>query len=411
MEAKRIQDAGSRNASQLTNDLVRVVIDDKGGMVPELSLWRENGYLNTHWIPYFRSNSGESYNERRHKAYWAGSLLYEIAGNFPCLPSFGLPSEVYGTHVEQHGTTANATWKLETQGVLEGRGAYSVAALPGVVKGLSYRKYDILLAGHPVHYSVIRVANRSSSAYRINAGWHNTVSSPFLEKGCLIDLSATHFATPPSPSEFDGTGRIAQGAQFDDLARAPLRNGTTLDARIVPGMVGFTDFVVGAVPADVPVGWSSVVNANLGAVYLSFFKSEKNAGERDIVLTFNDVWMQYGGRRFTPWALTEGGTDQTFCLGVENTLAAYANGLEYSLAHPSLLDRPTLVEVPAGAERMLYYGTLAARYEGGSLDSGVSRVEPERGMLRLVANDGGTSQVYSADAEFSAVEEMVRELA
>lgn len=410
MDAQRIKESGLRDATQLTNGKVRVVIDDKGGMIPELSLRRENGYLNTHWLPYFRGNSGEPYNERRHKPFWAGSLLYDIAGNFPCLPSFGLPSKVYGALVEQHGTTANGLWKHEKHGVLEGRGAYSVSSLPGVVKGLSYRKYDIVLDGHPVHYSAIRVSNRGTEAYKINAAWHNTIASPFLEKGCLIDVSATRFTTPPSPNEFDSTGRIALGAEFDDLSRAPLRDGKTLDARLVPGMVGYTDFIAGAVPPDAPVGWSSVVNANIGAVYLSFFKSQRGAGDRDIVLTFNDMWMQFGGRRFTPWALTDGGSDQTYCLGVENALGAYANGLEYSLAHPTMLDRPTVVEIPAGEERVLYYGTLASRYEGGALDSGVSRVEPDSGKLSVVARDGKSSQDLPADAEFSTVERLVAEL-
>ncbi len=409
MEAKRIKDIGNRDASQLTNEQVRVVIDDQGGMVPELSLRRENGYLNTHWIPYFRGNSGEAYHERKHKTFWAGALLYEIAGNFPCLPAFGVPSKVYGAELDVHGTTAHGKWKPETHGTLEGRAVYSISTLVGAVKGLSYRKYDLLLSGHPVHYSALKVRNGGSRSYRINAAWHNTIAPPFLEKGCLIDVSADRFATVPSPSEFDDTGRLERGMEFEDIRRAPMRNGSTLDARVVPGMVGYTDFITGAIPREATIGWSSVVNPNLEAVYVSFFKGPKSAAGSDIILSFNDLWMQYGGRKFTPWALTQGGTDQTFCLGVENSVAAFANGLEYSLANPTLLDRPTTVEIPAGSERILYYGSLAATYEE-NLGSGILRVESAGDRIVLTGRDNGGSQSYAADPGFSEIAKIVEEL-
>lgn len=411
LESKRIKESGGREACQLTNGLVRVVVADQGGMVPELSIKRENGYLNTHWVPYFRSTSGQPYDSKRHEEFWSGSLLYDIAGNFPCLPSFGMPGRAYGVEIEAHAATAHGVWRHEKSGAIDGRAAYAVASLKGTdLADLSYRKVDLLLPGHPVHYTVLTVRNSGSSSYRINAAWHNTIAPPFLEKGCLIDISADRYATVPTPNEFDDTGRLEPGREFEDLTKAPLRSGKAIDARQVPGMVGYTDFITGAVPDNAPLGWSTVVNPGLEAVYLCYFKGPKSGGEGDIVLTFNDLWMQYGGRRFTPWAASPGGSDWVFCLGTENSLSAFANGLEYSLAHPTLLGSPTTIEVPAGTERVLSYATLAAIYDGSSLGAGVSRVEPAKGGVELVGASRGPTQRFSADPDFSTVERLAEEL-
>ncbi|MCL2128639.1 MAG: hypothetical protein FWH38_10330, partial [Treponema sp.] len=57
LSAQRIKEAGGRDAAVLENDLIRVMIDDLGGMVPELSFKAGRGRINAHWLPWFRSNS------------------------------------------------------------------------------------------------------------------------------------------------------------------------------------------------------------------------------------------------------------------------------------------------------------------------------------------------------------------
>jgi hypothetical protein len=86
----------------------------------------------------------------------------------------------------------------------------------------------------------------------MNFGWHNTVGAPFLESGCLISNNAREFAVPPLGTEFDETGRFEPGSTFDSLKAVPLRDGGTADATVVPGPIGYTDFVAGAVPGDCP---------------------------------------------------------------------------------------------------------------------------------------------------------------
>jgi hypothetical protein len=413
LNAKRIKEIGNRDATRLTNGLVRVVVDDKGGMIPELSYWRENGYLNTHWLPHFRSNSGRAYSKTIDSGYWGSELLYEIAGNFPCVPNFGLPGKANGVEYPQHGTTSNNKWKLLKSGVLAHRAAFAVSTLKGErTNEFTYKKYDILLEGHPVHYAVLKIRSHFQKAARITAAWHNTLGSPFLEKGCLIDVSASRFATVPSPSEFDTGSRLAIGTEFTSLSRAPFRNGKHGDIRLVPGMIGYSDFCTGPVPRTAHLGWSSVVNPSLKSIYLCYFKGPAAAGKSDLILYFNDLWMQYGGRKFTPWASSAEGSDMTFCLGTENSVGAFANGIQYSLAHPELLGSPTSVEILPGEEQTLYYASLAAGYSAAKLQNGVAKVEIDKGSIAVVGRPGSGSatQKIKADPSFAEIEHIVSEL-
>ena len=205
-------------------------------MIPELSYRRDNGYLNTHWVPHFRSNSGRPYSRGAHGSFWGGSLLYGIAGNFPCVPTFGAAGKAYGADLPVHGPTANEWWRLEKVGVLPSRAAFAVTSMAGVrPRDLSYRKWDLLLPDQPVHYAVVIVKNSGKTGYRINAAWHNTLGSPFLEKDCLIDISAQRYATVPPPNEFDVTGHRAVGSNSTIWRRRPCATESSSTRKSFPG--------------------------------------------------------------------------------------------------------------------------------------------------------------------------------
>ncbi len=389
MKAERVFDFGGRPATTLEGDLVRVVVDDKGAMVPELSFPSGNGWFNTHWLPWFRSNSGRPFDPDSHREIWAVELLYELAGNFPCFPSFGGPCTAYGVEIPPHGMTANESWTAERWGIHDESIAYLCSSIRSTEIPLAVTKHDFVFARRPGHYVYLTVRNEGDRPYRFNLGWHNTIGAPFLSPGCMIDVSADRFATPPSPSEFDETTRLAAGAEFDDLSRAPLASGGTVDLRRVPGMIGYTDFVTGAVPVGAPLGWSAVVNAAVGAIYLSVFRGPACVAAGEIPIDFNDLWMQYGGRAFSPWGARAGGTDYTYCLGAENAIGAYAGGLAYSLENPEILGRPTTVEITPGEELDHVYATFVLSYQGGVLDSGVSRVEQGTDTIDVVPVGAG----------------------
>jgi hypothetical protein len=238
-KASRVEYMG-RKAVLLANDEVQALVETVGGMMPEFGLRRGRGVLNAHWLPDFRDNSGAPFTADRHGAYWKAKLLYLIAGDFPCSPSFGPGCIVDGIELPPHGWTANEEWTVEGLGVEEGSGAawarFSLRS-PAPAMPLAWTRCDLVLPGQPAYFTVMRIANGGEASQAINVARHNTLGAPFLQAGCRIQLCAERFLAAPSGTEFDDTGRLVQGAEFSSLATAPLRSGGTVDLGIVPGMV------------------------------------------------------------------------------------------------------------------------------------------------------------------------------
>jgi hypothetical protein len=399
MEAKRVEFMGKR-AVALGNDQVHTVIEAAGGMVPEFGVRRgPGGVLNTHWIPDFRDVSGAPFDPALHGPYWKVKLLRMLAGDFPCSPSFGA-CELDGISHPVHGWTANEDWTIEGVGADEGAAwARSTLRSPVPSMPLSWEKVDLLLAGQPAYFSITRIENSGAAPITVNMVRHNTLGAPFLTTGCRISVSAERFMTAPSGSEFDATGRLAQGAEFASLAAAPLRAGGTADLREVPGMIGYTDMVVGPVPERLAVGWSCVVNPVEKLAYLCFFPGLAGLPAGEIAGSMNELWLQYGGRAFTPWALHEGGLDRTFCLGTENGVGGFAMGLASARATPRLLGRETLAEIPARGARTFCYGTALVALDDALVREGVQGVEAVAGGMVLKGTRA--SQRVGVGADFT----------
>jgi hypothetical protein len=398
----RVTELGNREATVLEQDLIRVVISDAGGMIPELSSPREQGRINAHWLPWFRGTSG-NYKDSEHGAFWKAKLLYQITGNFCCAPNFGPGHIIDEVNMPPHGWTANETWRYVNSGTDCDSGAawvLSTMEAPPRTMPLSFKKIDMVIPGQPIHYASMAIKNHSNKDIEICAGWHNTVGAPFLQAGCRISGAAHTWVTPPLGGEFDDTTRLVMGAEFSALEKTPLAKGGVVDISVVPGPIGYTDFASGAIPRDARMGWSALVNPTLKMAYICFFTGPKDAAADDIILYFNELWMQYGGRPFTPWALYDGGADLTYCLGTENAVSAYAYGLEYSRQAHRILGSPTTVTIPAGEEKTLRYGTLFAPYSGEVLDNGVKTIETEAAAL-IAAGKNGQSHRFNADPEFT----------
>jgi hypothetical protein len=403
MRAFTTLESGHREAVVLENDTVRVVIDHQGGMIPEFSLRRGKANLNAHWIPWFRSMSpaDTAGTAPLKESFWIGPLLANIAGNFPCVPAFGGGAPVEGVSIPPHGWTANEKWELMGLGTSgDGRKAWARFGMRSPSDGLvlEFDKTDMLIAGESVHYSLLGVKNPGSKDVSINAAWHNTVGAPFLEPGCRISASAERWLSAPEGSEFDKTGRLAFGAEFASLASAPLRGGGSTDLSYVPGMIGFTDFATGAIPTAARLGWSACVNERSSIAYVTWFPGPASLGAGEIGLNFNDLWLQYGGRPFPPWALYEGGSDQTFCLGMENSTAAWANGLAESRERRELLGRPTTVTIKAGMRMTLPYATGLFDLRSERTEGPILGIEPHAESLALAFR--GSSIKFRADGTF-----------
>jgi hypothetical protein len=410
IEAKRVAYMGKR-AVVLGNDEVRTVIEAAGAMVPEFGVRRGSAVLNAHWIPDFRDVSGAQYSQAIHGAYWKVKLLHMLAGDFPCSPSFGAPCETDGVVHPVHGWAANEEWTINGVGTDEAaRAAWAHTTLhsPAQDMPLTWEKTDLVFAGQPAYFSLIRVKNAGASPITINLVRHNTLGPPFLAAGCRISVAADRFIAAPADTEFDPTGRLLQGGEFKSLATAPLRGGGTADIREVPSMIGYTDMVFGAIPEQLALGWSCVVNPVLKLAYVCFFPGKIGLPEGEIAASFNELWLQYGGRPFPPWSLDEGGLDRTFCLGTENGTSHFGNGLAYARARPELLGRPTLVEVPARGSRTLAYGVALVSLDDALVREGVAAVEAETGAM--VLKGVRASQRVPVGADFGAARALAARL-
>ncbi|GHV42803.1 hypothetical protein AGMMS49546_22670 [Spirochaetia bacterium] len=409
----RLVELGEREATVLEHGALRVIIDDQGGMIPELSSIRGKSRINAHWQPWFRSNAPRPYNDAEHGSFWKGNLLYHIAGSFPCAPNFGPGHFIEGLTMPPHGWTANQKWKFINNGIDEETGtAWALSSMHAPAGGrmpLSFRKIDALIPGQPVHYSSLEITNSGGVDLEINCGWHNTLGAPFLQSDCRISTAAKRWTSAPLGGEFDTTARLNPGAEFSSLNSAPLHQGGKVDLSRVPGPIGYTDFVTGLIPSSAPLGWSALLNPFLKLAYLCFFTGPGNGAEDDIILRFNDLWMQYGGRPFTPWAPYEGGTDLTYCLGTENAIAAYANGLEYARRTRQLMGAPVTALIPAGRTRTLRYGVLFAPYSGNALDDGIQSIETEESLL--ICKGKHDSSRFTADPAFGVLKKIQAKLA
>jgi hypothetical protein len=409
----RVKGIGEREASFLENASLRVQIDDIGGMTPVFCSVQDKRQINAHWQPWFRSNSGKPYVDSRDGRFWKSALLYNIAGNFPCAPNFGPAHIINGLTMPPHGWTANLKWAYVKSDVdKDGGAAWTLSEMksPDISMPLLFKKIDVVVPGHSVHYSALSIENLSGNNIEICCAYHNTVGSPFLQAGCCISAAANTWITPPPGGEFDTTTRLVLNAEFSSLSKAPLGFGGKTDLSIVPPPIGYTDFVSGAIPETAHLGWSSVINPELKMAYISFFTGPAANLEKsdEIILRFNDLWMQYGGRPFTPWAPWDGGPDQTYCLGLENAVGAWAYGLDYACNVKQVLDTPATIIIPAYTEKTLYYGTLFAPYEKRILDSGIVGIDMEES--HLVCKSATEFWKFDADPSFNTIRNLKKRL-
>ncbi|MFA5468841.1 MAG: hypothetical protein WC224_07305 [Sphaerochaetaceae bacterium] len=408
MDVKRLELWKDRNATVLSNESLRTVIEDRGGMVLELSnLNATGGRVNAHPLYWFHGK-GPAVEEDVNASFYGNSgLLYNLAGNFLCFPNFGGDHEFDGVMHEAHGWSANLKWNVVKYGTDAESGAnWLLSTMVSGNAGYPFKawKLDLVVPGHPVLYTSFLVKNTGDKPLPAVAAWHNTVGSPFLESGCVINLSAESFVTIIEASEFQKTGRLAFNQEFDDLSKAPLKKEGTCDLSIVPGMIGYTDFVAGRIPDSAKLGWSSVINPRQKMIYLSFFPGPDAVQADEIPFYFNNMWMQYGGRSFTPWALYEGGADQTFCLGVENSISYYANGLKEAVENQSLLGAPTTFMLPVGERRVQRYGTAFSTFENSKLTGGVQSIE--QSAEGLILKQGKASELLTCDSTFTLLKEI-----
>ncbi|MFA6707411.1 MAG: hypothetical protein WCR91_05910, partial [Sphaerochaetaceae bacterium] len=109
MDVRRLQLWEGRNAVMLSNETLRSVIEDRGGMVIELSnINNQGGRINAHPLYWFRGKGYSLSSDENHDFWRNSNLLYHLGGAFFCFPNFGGGHTYKNVFHEPHGWTANS---------------------------------------------------------------------------------------------------------------------------------------------------------------------------------------------------------------------------------------------------------------------------------------------------------------
>ena len=211
MDVRRLQLWKDRHATMLSNDILKTVIEDRGGMVRELSNTNKNGgRVNAHPLFHFLGKGADIREDENRNYYSNTNLLYTLGGNFFCFPNFGPPHSYNNLDLPPHGYTANGLWNVVKYGTDGETGAsWLLSTIAGPLEyPFTAYKIEMLLPDHPVLYSSVTIDNPTDKPIITNAAWHNTTGAPFLETGCIINVCAKEFMVAPQGGEFDKTGRL-----------------------------------------------------------------------------------------------------------------------------------------------------------------------------------------------------------
>lgn len=411
MDIRRLRLWESRNATVLSNDLVRVVLEDQGGMELELSSVAPNGgRINAHLLPYYRG-TGTSVFSDENREFWKNSPhLYHQAGSYFSFPNYGPPtSQEDNTLQGQGGFTPSAYWMVERYGTdPEFGGVWLMSLVRNRKEKWQVRKIDMLLPNQPVHYTACVITNNSGADMTANATWSNELGAPFFESGCVLNACAQSWISSPAGQIQGSVSRLQPNTQFDDWKKAPLLGGGTVDLTEVPSPIGKTDFISGLVPRSSNLGWSSVINPRQQMIYFTFFPGPNALGPDDIPVNFNNFLFEYGGRIEPPWAFYAGGMSQQYSINCGSGTNRLYRGTENLSPNDTLLGVPTTVTIKDGETKTLYYAKAFCPYDNTRIGGNFYNVEQV--VEGLVLKRTKSWAFIPADSTFHSLRRLTKRL-
>ncbi|MFA5571324.1 MAG: hypothetical protein ACOX0W_04810 [Sphaerochaetaceae bacterium] len=367
MDVKRIVLANKRHATVLSNDLIRCVIEDVGSRVLELStLTKDGGLINAH------SHHGNliCFCDNSHK-------------------EFSIDSPLHSWSVLKYGNddATGALWVL-SQEVHTKESNNTIA-----------RKIDMVLPKHPVLYTSFIIESMSDEDLPIYLAYQNTLSSPFLEPGCVINVSSDEFITYGESTH----SRLKPSSEFSHLSKAPHVQEGSVNLSIVPTAIGSIDVIAGRLPSDASLGYASVTNPHQQMIYFTFFEGPEAISESDneIRLNFNNLVMDYRG-------ITEFGGDYNFSLNIGSSLAYFHEGGSSSPEKEELLGLPTFTTLKSKERRSFRYATAFSQYSSSKMNKGFDSIEQV--VEGLVLNKGKNYTFIEADSTFHFLKELEKAL-
>jgi hypothetical protein len=356
MDIRRVRLSENKNATVLSNDLVRAIIQDHNGRVVELSATNiHGGWVNCnklHKFPFSKDTvlqDGFFYNRtNRLTALLYGCQLHvedktkseikiatekniEEEENSKNIKASDLGDVLIDRELKTKAENKNdfvdslfendrVSWVVQRYGSDQKTGGVwvlSVNTSVGNFKNFEAKRLEIVLPHQPVVYSVTYIKNVCDNDLSIDLGYDNSLGSPFLESGCIINASAGSWNVASTASKEVTSTRIKEDNKSFSLEKAPMKDGSKADIRNIPGVIGTTDVLFGEpVSKDTSHQWVSVINPRQQMFYLAFTPGKELLEDIDLPLSYSTLVMDFGGRAKEPWALYYGGTCNEFALHV-----------------------------------------------------------------------------------------------
>ena len=410
MDIRRLRLWLDRTATLMDNDLVRILVEDEGGMGIEFASHNATGgWENCAYLPPFRPSMTNSVLNDPNAPFWKhDQVLYHLAGSYFSFPDFA-PAPTYdhedGSRLE--GAEASV-WAIRRYGSDNVSGGVWLVSRQ-IHPDWQVRKLDLLLPGQYVHYTATKVTNTSTEEKLVgNAVWSVNIGSPFLETGCVLNSCAKTWTTAPDTMDQTVRHLLAMGVQFDDLGHAPSVNGKAVDYTVVPPPNGHCDFISGRVPRTSKLGWSSVINPRQQMMLFNFFPGPAALKSGDLPVNFINFHFNYGGRGMTPDAFYHGGVSQAFSLDCGAGTNLLDLGLDASKAKGTLMGADTTVTLEPGESKTLFYASAFLPYEAPRI--GLNFYSVDRVGGGLLVKRTKSSAFIACDPEFEALRGLIDRL-
>ena len=302
MDVRRIPLWSGRNGTYISNDLIKLIIEDKGETGLELStLNSAGGRINAYSIPYFRGRELSVLDDNNQDWYKGKDKTYNAGGHYIDFPSKDYNGKVVSLEewiVKRYGSENKygGLWKY-SECVMEDQ--------------YTMKKIELVLPDEHVVYSLIRVTNTSTEDLKHKFACHIMLGSSFIEQGTMFSTAASKFFAPqPNVRQILKTSVVAE-QEFTDLKHAPGHNGSSVNLSVYSANTGTYDHIQGKIEKSPAFGYNCFINPKSQLMYLLFFPSSGTKLPANIAsFEKTDTCFNYYGRHDSPWALYEGGSPQ-----------------------------------------------------------------------------------------------------
>jgi len=452
MDIRRVRLNDERNATVLSNDLVRAVIDDRSGRLVAYSAMNiHGGWVNAHKLHQFpfsrdtalqnqlslsmrcellerlngyqmRIKEARTSEEKEEEPLTSAESLQDADDEVlhDPLPSFNkfdtesVPDKVETKEKSTEPVASDSqdnedllddlydrsrpSWVVERYGSDFKSGAVWMLSKKEIIpKSIKWRaeRLDVVLPNHPCVYSVLYITNVSLGDLLCDIGYDNALAAPFLESGCQINTSCDQWSVVKHGRCFGCAGHIIKDEKTFSLDKIPLSNNSTIDLKTVPGPLGTTDAMMGKnnMQEKGPI-WASVINPKQQLVYLTFTPGVEDRTPFDIPLSHSTLLFDYGGRSLPPWSLYEGGTSNEFSLHLG--------------ACTSDLSNNDAVVIKSGRTKRMMYARALTSYDNFRMGGNFNSLEMFN--HNIVLKRTRSSIVIPSDPHFAQVKELAKRL-